>query len=372
MKATIFFVLGFIISLPYTTQAQKLSADTGSKNVDVSFTELVDYFNQSNGFRKDTLKLPLLLVSEDYKVVLADSALHLTKHRRVLTNPFSADKYPLSYSVIYQNCLVSLLSPGYFACFNIDGWQRNLQMEKQLNKKRFNRYWLIDGHLIGLSNEHYWKFTQKGGWQIYSGTVPFKTQPKLFEDADFLVYNECNGEFGGRLFFFDKQTKKTYWTESTCAVWVRHTSGGYNVLSSLGHMMGSADEMLITNPRSLPELTGQPANNESRANDTSKPAVLFNLYEIQLFGGLKRGNQVLYLLHHGVTCLATFTDRTFTIVDPLFNDGLYTHQPVTTDYKGIYLINLDFYGIGGNREVACLVFKNYRVTLLDWHEMHSH
>ncbi len=350
---------------------QKIQRFAGNKPIDTTFNQLISHFDELHSYRKDTLRLPNLLVTEKYKVVLADTALHLTKQRRVVTNPFSADKYPLSYSILYRNNLISLFSPGYFACFTIDDWQRNLALEKTLNTKRFKRHWLVDGQLIGLAAGQYWQLTTDNRWRPYKKPIPFGERPKLFEDATYLVYNECNGEFGGRVFFFDKQTKKTYWMESTCAVWVRRSSAGYEVMSSLGHGMGSADKQLIGDPHSLPAWAGKPASRVAATNSLSKSTTLFDLYGVQLFGGVARDQQIFYLAHIlDRTCLVSLLGSTFTVVDALFNDGLYTHQPATTNYDGIYVINLDFYGIGRYREVSLLVLKNDKLTLLDWHELH--
>lgn len=360
-----------LISCAHSVWSQQLLPANGAK-IDTALREIINHFDQLRPFNKDTVWLPTLLNTESYRVVLADSALHLRKQRRVLTNPFSTDKYPLSYSILYKDNLVSLFAPGYFSCYTLDGWQRNLPMEKQLNTKHFERHWLIDDQLIGLAGGRYWQFTRKRGWQAYEKTVPFGDRPKLFEDNQYLVYNQCNGEFGGQVFFFDKRTQKTYWTEATCAVWVRHTTQGYEVLSSLGHMMGGADKQLIVNPSLLPLWTGKPTDTEVASRSDNKRTV-FKFRDLQLFGGLEHQNQVVHLLHTAdYTCLATVSTNTFTVVDPLFNDGLYTHQPVSTMYNGIALINLDFYGIGRYREVACLLVKDDQIMLIDWNEVHSH
>lgn len=363
----IFLLIGTLVP----AIGQKLITTPDAPLVDTSFNQIVEDFDQWNPRRKDTIVLPTIFIDKNYKIVLADSALRLAKKRFVLTNPFSTEKYPLSYSILDQNHLISLFAPGYFACFNINNWQRNLTLEKQLNTKKFERHWLIDCQIIALSAGLYWQFTPEVGWQVYAGVVPFKDRPKLFEDADYLVYNECKGEFGGRVFFFNKQTKKNHWIESTCAVWVRHSSQGYEVLSNLGHGTGSADNQLIVNPDSLPEWKGKsPERTDARAVPES-PATQFDIYGVQLFGGLQRENQILYLLHFANrTCLASLSDTTFTVVDPLFNDGLYTHDPVTTEYDGTTLINLDLYGIGRYQEISCLLIRNDQVTLIDWHESH--
>ena len=110
-RALILFVL--LLHASWVVRGQK---PVGAViKVDTSFKALVNQFNLRARYRKDTPQLPTLYVSRQFKVVLADSAWHLTKRERSLENPFSqneADRYPLSYSVLYQNRLVSLLAPG--------------------------------------------------------------------------------------------------------------------------------------------------------------------------------------------------------------------------------------------------------------------
>ena len=92
--------------------------------------------------------------------------------------------------------------------------------------------------------------------------------------------------------------------------------------------------------------------------DSSKHAkIIFDFYGIQFFSSFPFGNKSLYLIHwRDRTFLADITDSTISIVNPLFNDDLYTHGPVTTLYDKRILINLDFYGIAFEREISI----NYR------------
>lgn len=55
------------------------------------------------------------------------------------------------------------------------------------------------------------------------------------------------------------------------------------------------------------------------------------------------------------------------IKHPLSNDRTYTHEPVTTQYDAnTVLINLSFWGLGREREVACLLIKGNTVTKISW------
>lgn len=361
-------IFSLMISLLSASKAQHLNMPHRKDIVviDTSFQSTINHFQRRSRYLKETIQLPILVSTNDFKVVLADSAWHLQKQEHRLGNPFSSDKankFPLSYSVFYLNRLVSLFAPGYFTCFNPDNWQRDLALEEKLNTKQFEQHWLADGKLVALTSGKHWQFSPETGWKRYAPKLPFTNQPKLFEDANYLVYMECKGEFGGQVYFYDKQTRKTHWKKSTCAVWVRHTDQGYEILSNLGHMMGFTDKDVVSNPRALPEWKNSPKT--TRPDSTTKS--LFSFHGLQLFGGFTRQNKPVYLLFTADrTYLATLNDTTFTIVDPLFNKKIYTHEPVSTSYQNLDLINMDYYGVGGRREVVCLLIKGNLITLLSW------
>ena len=240
-------------------------------------------------------------------------------------------------------------------------------MEKQLNKKRFERHWLLDGHFVALAAKQYWQFTPKKGWRRYAGPVPFKEHSKVYEDVDYLVYNEGRGEFGGRIFFFDKQTAKTYTTESSGAVWVRHTTQGYEVLANLGRMLSSASMQLIPDPRALPLWDGDWMKRPDPSVSSTATTRLFGYSDIQLFGAFERQGQLAYLSYIADrTVLTMLSHDTFTVVDPLLNKRIYTNDPVTTHYNGVDLINIDYFSMGGQREVMCIFIKGNEMTFLFW------
>ena len=91
-----------------------------------------------------------------------------------------------------------------------------------------------------------------------------------------------------------------------------------------------------------------------------------------MFSSFSIFDRTVYLVNwRQRTFLAELTDTTFSIVHPLFNDELYTHQPVTTVNHGNSIINLDFYGIAGEREVSVLIVKDDKLTRIDWNEKHN-
>lgn len=296
--------------------------------------------------------------------------------------------YPVSYSVVFQGCLVALFKNGKFGCYRLADFTPDEQLEWQLNSGGWERCWLIGSKLVAQNNKGYYAYDpQAHGWQLYEQTVPFGKQPKLYEDARYLTYADCNGEFGGDVYFFNKQTGRTHWANATCANSLWQENGQYRLLVSLGHMMGSTACAAIADPEVLPLVKAPkstkglvpagPPQGETKADwqysfQASERGVtkLFDFYGVQLFGAWRWHDQTRYLMHwHRTTFLVTIDGKRVTIVDPLFANDLYTHNPVTTSYgPELALTNVDFYGLGGSDEVAALLWQGQQVTKVEWGE----
>lgn len=147
--------------------------------------------------------LPLIHAQQgpkDFSIAMAEKFLGLRKSQVLLRNPFAADTYPLSGSVIYQNNLVALFAPGYFACYKLPDLTRNLAMEQQLNTRQFTYHWVLGGQLVAMAAERYVTFSE-GKWEPYAAVVPLSRQPKLFEDDQYVACMKCNGGVGWRGIF---------------------------------------------------------------------------------------------------------------------------------------------------------------------------
>jgi hypothetical protein len=209
--------------------------------------------------------------------------------------------------------------------------------------------------------------------------LPLKKQPKLFEDNEFIVFGDCHGEFGGTVYFFDKASKETYFSESTCANSVLKKDGNYLVLAHLGHMMGSSEIKSISDPRKLTKVKkseinktkdGQPLGYTDKSGAYQK---LLDIYGIQLFSTFKYSERELYIIYlNEITFLAEIEGNEIRIVHPLFNNEIYTHDPVTNSYGDYTLMNLDFYGTALDKEVSVIIIDQNKITKVDWNENHSH
>ena len=318
-----------------------------------------------------------------FELRLADKPLGL-QHRVVR---LAGRGYPVSYSVVWQGHLVALFKDGKFGCYQLADLAPDEQLARQLDGQGgWERCWLVGGQLVvqkGTRNFHY--DPAIAGWQPHMQAVPFDQQPKLYEDARYLVHAECEGEFGGTVYFYDKQTGRTHWANAACANSLWQENGQYYLLVSLGHMNGSAASAIISNPDVLPLVKPLKPVKGLRPNgpfqrkenidwqyDFTKPergvTRLFDFVGLQLFGGLRWQGQMLYLTHwNQTTFLATIDGTRITVVDPLFANDLYTHNPVTTTYgPNLALTNLDYYGLGGSDEVTALLWQGQQVTRIEW------
>lgn len=332
-----------------------------------------------NGFRK-SVQFPLPVIYRDstfgsakhrvlnFELRLASEPLNL-KHQVVR---LSEHGYPISYSVVFQNRLVALFKNGKFGCYRLPDLAPDEQLERQLNTSNWQRFWLLDGKLVAQNAKATYFFNSTSEWLTYQQAVPFGRQPKLFEDAHYLAYANCNGGFGGNLYFYNKQTKQTHRANATCANSVWKENGQYRLLASLGHMMGSADCAAIANPDVLPLIAARRDEKSNWQYDFTLPekgiAPVFSFYGLQLFGGFRWQNQTLYLMHwRRTTFLVTIDKQLITIMDPLFADDLYTHNPVTTSYgPDLALTNLNSYDLGDDNEMATLVWQGKQLTKVEW------
>jgi hypothetical protein len=370
-----------------------ISAGAQNPSNEVEFEKLITEFKNYGsewGFeKKDTLNLPYLYKDNDFNVSISENPIYFKIDTLVIKNPYYTDdfddwddnyiNFPKSFSVIYDDNLISLFGNGKFVCHNLNDYSRNKKLENELNSKNFKYHWVIDGKLyaksksILFSSLYQWNGAK---WESPDIKIPVNEQSILLSDDKFIVYRKCSGEFGGTIYFFDRQSKETYFTESTCANTVIKKNGKYQILAHLGHMMGTSEIKIIDDPKKLTKAKKNQLKIErgslgyqDKTNEYSKELDLFG---IQLFSTFNNKERRLFLAHFNEsTFLAEIDGKEIQIVNPLFNNDKYTHDPITKTYGKYTLINMDFYGIAIDREVSVLIIKDNKITLLDWNENHS-
>jgi hypothetical protein len=371
-----------------------LWTSTFAQNKQLNFErKLVDHF-QKQAWRKVTVSKDSLYLSpykKKFKVSVSDNYIEFDTNHIVIKNPYFSDKYenseveknnvknfPKSFSVIYENSLISLFENGKFACLNLNNFKRNSKLEDKLNTKKFDYHWIIDDKLCGLSGNSI--FLWNGSeWIKSKNNFPLKNHPKLFEDDRFIVFGDCFGEWGGTIYFFEKSTFKTFFTESTCANSVIKNVNGYDVLAHLGHRNGFTEVKTIPDPTKLTlalpneigkTFKGQAIGYMDKSNAFKKK---IDFYGIQIFSSFSFKDKILYIVYlSDLTFIAEIKDNEIEIVNPLFFNDLYTDDPITNKYGDFILMNLDHYSTGLDREISVLIIDGNKITKLDWNENHSH
>jgi len=361
-------------------------------NQSVLFENILKKFKESIGWyifsgqKNDSVSTSSLYRTDEFNVSISENPIALDTTYMVVKNPYFKDNfvdyyknyinYPVSYSVIYEDKLVSLFRKGKFVCYNLINLQRDLDFERKLNAKKFKYHWIINNELGALSRNTVYIWNNNK-WKKSKTKFPLKKQPKLFEDSEFIVFGDCHGEWGGTVYFFDKISGEIYFTESTCANSVYKSDEKYIVLAQLGHMLGSTDIKIIDDPRLLTKAKNSEiikTKNGEALGYTDKSETyqnLLNFYGIQIFSTFQYGKRQLYIVHlNKLTFLAEIEGTEIQIVHPLFDNEVYTHRPVTSSYGNYTLINLDHYGTALDKEVSVIIIDKNRIVKLDWNENH--
>ena len=385
MKKHLYILLIFGYSISVCSQSQSET---------VNFDKLIETFKYTEtGFgttiTNDSVTEKSLYKLGELNVSISENPIFLKMDTLVLENPYYTDdfddwddnyiNYPKSQSVIYTNNLISLFGNGRFVCHSLETYERNQTLEKKLNTKKFKYHWLINGHLYASKKSLIFGglfIWSNGKWKKTKAENPLKEEPILFADNEFILYRKCSGEFGGTIYFYDRESKDTYYTELTCSNTVTQRNGQYHILAHLGHSFGTSEIKIIADPKKLDKANKNQLKIGEGNLGYQGTSEAFNktldLFGIQLFSTFEINNRTFYLTHlNESTFLAEIDGKEVQIVNPLFNNDKYTHDPITKTYGAYTLISMDHYGTALDREVSIMIIKNNEITLIDWNENHS-
>lgn len=160
--------------------------------------------------------------------------------------------------------LIILFLFGLFTCTKGDDVPQYIDIDAQdLIIGRVLGLYLIDNQLIFqdvLGNAYWIDTLQKRLQLVCVDSVPKFYRDVGLEDEDYKISSCCRGEWGGSVFFEDKQTGEVYSTEITCLVNVDTFNQAYYLFDYLGHGRGSSSITKIEKVNALP----QPDNFDTR------------------------------------------------------------------------------------------------------------
>jgi len=151
------------------------------------FDTLVTKFRERLEYDDYKVNLPVIHKGEDFNIILSESSLEFKEKEIVFENPNQNNSFPLSFSVIFKENIVSLFEPGTFVCHKLSDFSRNEELEKELNTKRFDYHWLINNNLCGLSNGKYWLFDSTSNWTKFEQKLPFEKNQNFLRTRNTLL-----------------------------------------------------------------------------------------------------------------------------------------------------------------------------------------
>ncbi|MDW9380812.1 hypothetical protein [Chryseobacterium sp. JV558] len=79
-------------------------------------------------------------------------------------------------------------------------------------------------------------------------------QGLLYNDTIYEVWKTCSGEWGGTIYFKNKQSGKIYYAKADCPVSVSKINNRYYISNSMSHGFGSSDILEITDPEKMEQV----------------------------------------------------------------------------------------------------------------------
>jgi|GEM_PF-1974646 len=129
---------------------------------------------------------------------------------------------------------VAVLFDGKFYCLR-EGYQiftltpKTLYIDTSLNIKsarlKFTDLYVHHDTLFARSDFDTYYLNKNHAWRIVSRNQ--REINYLYEDERFIVTSSCSGEWGGSIYFTDKETKQKYECQCTCAINVQKLDSAY-------------------------------------------------------------------------------------------------------------------------------------------------
>ena len=143
---------------------------------------------------------------------------------------------------------------------------------------------------------------------INPGIIP------IYEDENFRITSNCSGEFGGTIFFNDKNTNLRYEGQAVCASIINKINNVYYLTNFMPHMTGNSHVVEIPDPRKM--FQSDASKNERNYSDGESISrqgmnTLFYLDNPIPIASFVHKNRLLHMcsFQDSITCIAEFRDN---------------------------------------------------------------
>lgn len=136
--------------------------------------------------------------------------------------------------------------------------------------------------LIDYQHETPYFFNEKfNKWDPLKNFVP-----TIYEDENYKLTSVCYGEFGGLIYFHEKNSDKIFQADATCFKSINKLKETYFVTNYLAHGLGQSNVVSVTNPKGLIS-SGLPLQKQSDFNPKSIRSykgveILLDTFELEI------------------------------------------------------------------------------------------
>mgnify|MGYP006166508225 CR=1 FL=1 len=343
---------------------------------------------------KDSVSNSLLFKHGNYIISVSNDPLIKKTKNVILKNPYykevekdayNSNNYPISYSVVYNNKLISLFKGGKFVCHDLLDFERDLEFENKINTYDFQNFWLYNKKLIALYNNEIYIW-EDSVWKKSDIDFPLNNSKKLYEDESFVVFKDDFGEWGGTLYFFEKKTGIIYYTLSFGAKNVYKANNKFYVTERINEGNKITE---IENPRNLSvanrnkmfqkvKLKFKDGNENIGAYgylDNSKITKEYSFFDsLNLISSFCLNEKRYFLVNvYGLTFVAELKEKgkRIEIVHPFFKNSYFSNNPTTHVQEDYIIINLDHNYSDYLREASVVLINKNEILKLDWNILHN-
>lgn len=170
----------------------------------------------------------------------------------------------------------------------------------------------------------------------------FNTVDDIFyEDEKYIVTTSCSGEWGGSIFFENKDSRILYACSATCPVAINKIDGKYFVTNSLAHLGGGSDVIEIENPE-LMSIFKMPeprkikdgvkhyflGDTESKSFEGAR--LIWSEYGVLVLTSFQIDKNLFHIItKNGNTFLATTENNELKILNKISEERLWDYDPRT-------------------------------------------
>lgn len=310
------------------------------------------------------------------------------KNKPDLTEKFVVKTYSITSdttvrsTLFYKDHYYCLTEKMQFVCLN-NKFQVDSSITNFINQMPFYFSYLsgdtlMAGTYINNKTTETYFLDQNHKWQP---TTKMQSYKPFFEDERFIIRTCCMGEFGGAIFFTEKQSKRVYSCPSTCVVNINKINGSYYVTNSLAHMSSSTEILRIDDPTKLYELKADNLKNGCNwymrfvtSKDGYAGMRKFEIGTQKILDTIGVLTMTSFIYNKQLYHINTDFEKTFIsknqgdslyFVDSIFNKPLWSYNPENRKYGTMTLYSFNnrktsgFFKIS-NDTISIITFSNDR------------